>query len=346
LDRGADAERRTLPVFAEPGVPLRATPRSPPRAVRLSITDRCDLACTYCRPSRHDGYLPAQRRLTPSDWVSLVTALVRVGVDRVRITGGEPLLHPDVVEIVARIAAVPGVRDLALTTNGTQLAALASPLRAAGLQRLNVSLDSLDPLRFFRLSRGGCLDDVLAGFEAARRAGFAEIKTNTLALAGENDDELVRIIRWVWSMGATPRLLELMAVGEGARLRERVLPYAELRARLAALIEDDAPAREPNRGPARYVRARDGVRRVGFITGASETFCEGCDRLRVSSDGQLRACLASNDAVDASRAIRAGDIEAIAAQLDVAWAQKPDGETWRGCAETSAARVDMRSTGG
>jgi cyclic pyranopterin phosphate synthase len=342
-------------MFAEPGVPLRATPRTSPRAVRLSITDRCDLACTYCRPSRHDGYLPAQRRLTASHWVSLVTALVRGGVDRVRITGGEPLLHPDVVELVARIAAIPGVRDLALTTNGTQLVALASPLRAAGLQRLNVSVDSLVPARFWRITRGGRLDDVLAGVEAARSAGFEEMKTNTVVMAAEraeggdvgNEDELIEIARWAWSMGATPRFLELMSVGEGARARGRFVAHAVMRARLDALLASgpESPARD--RGPARYIDARDGSgRSIGFITGSSDSFCEGCDRLRVTSHGELRACLATRDAVDVRGAIEAGDAGAILEGLESAWARKPDGHVWRGCAEESAATVSMRATGG
>jgi cyclic pyranopterin phosphate synthase len=342
-------------MFEEPGVPLRATPRTPPRAVRLSITDRCDLACTYCRPSRHDGYLPAQRRLTASDWVSLVTALVRGGVERVRITGGEPLLHPDVVEIVARIAAVPGVRDLALTTNGTRLAELARPLRAAGLQRLNVSVDSLVSERFWRITRGGRLDDVLAGVEAARSAGFDEIKTNTVVMAFDpergadvgNEDELVEIARWAWSMGATPRFLEMMSVGEGSRARGRFVPHAVMRARLDALLASGPEVAVRDRGPARYVGARDGSgRSIGFITGSSDSFCEGCDRLRATSDGELRACLATRDAVDVRGAIEAGDAGAILEGLESAWARKPDGLVWRGCAEESAATVSMRATGG
>lgn len=340
---------RSLPLIddAEPTTTrAHGAERTAPRAVRLSITDRCDLACVYCRPHRKDGYLPSATRLDVAAWETLVRGLARRGVRRVRLTGGEPLLHPRVVEIVHAVARVPGIDDVALTTNGTRLAELSSTLREAGLQRLNVSVDSLDPTRFFRFTRGGRLEDVLAGVDAARRAGFDDLKINTVAMAGENDDELASIVRWAWSIGATPRLLELMAIGEGARLGARALPYAELRGRLADLLADEEPTREPDRGPAGYVRARDGVRRVGFITGASATFCAGCDRLRVSSDGRLRPCLATNDAVDVSHALRAGDVEAIAAQLDVAWARKPDGETWRGCAETSAARVDMRSTGG
>lgn len=329
-------------------------PRAAPRLVRLSITDRCDLACVYCRPNRRDGYLPAERRLRAEHWASLVEGLVRRGVERVRITGGEPLVHPEVVEIVARIAAIPGVKDVALTTNGTRLRELAKPLRRAGLARVNVSIDSLVPERFWQITRGGRLEDVLAGVDAARAAGLGELKTNTVVVGVDprdpsvgNEDELVAIARWAWSVGATPRFLELMSIGEGAQVRGRFVPYAGIRARLDELLESSPTVRPADRGPARYARARDGGdRAIGFITGSSDTFCDGCDRLRVTSDGALRPCLATSDAVDVHAAIAAGDVEAIAAGLDLAWALKPDGVVWKGCTEETAARVSMRATGG
>jgi cyclic pyranopterin phosphate synthase len=327
--------------------------RAAPRLVRLSITDRCDLACVYCRPHRRDGYLPAERRLRASHWATLVEGLVRRGVERVRITGGEPLVHPEVVDIVARIARIPGVRDLAITTNGTRLAELAAPLRAAGLHRVNLSLDSLHPERFWQLTRGGRLDDVLAGVEAARAVGFEELKINTVVVASDgpggigNDDELVAIARWAWSVDATPRFLELMSIGEGAQIRGRFVPYAAMRAALHELLDETPEVRPSDRGPARYARARDGSgRTIGFITGSSDTFCDGCDRLRATSDGTLRPCLATHDAIDVNAAIAAGDVEAIAEGLDEAWAKKPDGFVWKGCTEDTAASVSMRATGG
>lgn len=327
---------------AEPGAE-----RAAPRAARLSIIDRCDLACVYCRPHRRDGEpLRGSSRLDVAAWETLVRGLVLRGVRRIRLTGGEPLVHPRVVEIVRAVARVPGVEDVSLTTNGTRLSLLAGALRDAGLRRLNVSVDTLDAGRFFRLTRGGRLAEVLEGLAAAARAGFEDTKINTVVLAGENEAELVPIVRWAWALGATPRLLELMGVGEAARMNARVVPYAAIRARVAGLLRVDEPVQEPDRGPARYVLSRDGHHRIGFITGASESFCDGCDRLRVSSDGRLLACLASPDALDAAAAIRRGDVEGVAAQLDAAWARKPGGDAWRGCAEASAARVAMRSTGG
>jgi cyclic pyranopterin phosphate synthase len=228
----------------------------------------------------------------------------------VRITGGEPLVHPEIVEIVRSIARVPGIEDVALTTNATLLTELAAPLRDAGLSRINVSCDSLDPARYARLTRGGRLDVVLAGIEAARAVGFSELKTNTvvlgpLAAAGDeirdddelrNDDELPAITRWAWSIGATPRFIELMTIGEGARFSTRIVPYAQMRAQLAHLVVDAQPVRDEARGPATYVAARDGGGRVGFITGSTNTFCAGCDRLRATSDGQLRPCRPGEDA--------------------------------------------------
>jgi GTP 3',8-cyclase len=313
--------------------------------VRVSLTDRCDLACVYCRPSRSDGYL--EKRLDEDAWRAMARGLVQAGVRRVRITGGEPLLHPRVVERVAYLASL-GLDDLALTTNATRLRALARPLRDAGLERLTVSLDSLVPERFARITRGGDLAEVLAGVEAARAAGFVELKTNTVVLRDENDDELADLVAWAVAREIVPRFIEIMRIGEGARLPERALVgAAEMRARLAHLLADDAGAPDPDRGPAKYVPLRaDPRRRVGFITGTTDTYCGSCDRLRVASDGVLRPCLATNDGVAAMHLAEAGDVAGIVAAIGDAWALKPDGETWKGCTEETAAGVSIRAIGG
>jgi cyclic pyranopterin phosphate synthase len=326
-------------------LPLLGPPRPAPRAVRLSLTDRCDLACVYCRPSRSDGYL--ERRLDDDAWKSMVRALVRAGVRRVRITGGEPLLHPRATELVEFVASL-GVEDLALTTNATRLDRLARPLRDAGLRRLTVSLDSLVPERFWRITRGGRLDRVLAGIDAALGAGFEELKTNTVVLRDANDDELPALVEWAWARGIVPRFIEVMRVGEGARLPpDKLVGHEEMRARLAHLLEDGAGARDPERGPAKYVRARCDPRlRVGFITGSTDTYCDTCDRLRVASDGTLRPCLATNDGVAAMALAQAGNVDGLVRAIDEAWSLKPDGRTWRGCTEPTAAEVSMRAIGG
>lgn len=329
---------RSLPV-------LGVSPRIQPRTVRVSVTDRCDLACVYCRPSRTDGYL--EKRLGDEAWRSMVRALVQAGVRRFRITGGEPLLHPRVTELVAFVASL-GVEDLALTTNATQLERLARPLREAGLQRITLSLDSLVPERFWRLTRGGRLDRVLAGVDAAIAAGFDEVKLNTVVLRDENDDELPALAEWAWARGIIPRFIEVMRVGEGANLpASKLVGHAEMRQRLAALLCDQTGEREPDRGPARYVPARRDPRlRVGFITGTTDTYCGTCDRLRVASDGTLRPCLATNDGVGAMELAQRGDVGGIVDAIGQAWARKPDGQTWKGCTEESAAGVSMRAIGG
>jgi cyclic pyranopterin phosphate synthase len=313
--------------------------------VRVSLTDRCDLACLYCRPSRSDGYL--EKRLDDDAWKAMVRALVQAGVRRVRITGGEPLLHPRVTELVAFVASL-GVEDLALTTNATQLERLARPLRDAGLRRLTVSLDSLVPERFWRITRGGQLDRVLAGVDAALGAGFEEMKLNTVVLRGENDDELPALVEWAWARGIVPRFIEVMRVGEGANLPEsKLVGHGEMRLRLSSLIGDDEGTRDPHRGPARYVPGRRDPRlRVGFITGTTDTYCATCDRLRVASDGTLRPCLATNDGVSGMELAQRGDVEGLVQAIGEAWALKPDGETWKGCTEDTAAGVSMRAIGG
>ncbi len=333
---------RALPIL---GVSSRAEPRIQPRTVRVSLTDRCDLACLYCRPSRSDGYL--EKRLDDDAWKAMVRALVQAGVRRVRITGGEPLLHPRVTELVAFVASL-GVEDLALTTNATQLERLARPLRDAGLRRLTVSLDSLVPERFWRITRGGQLDRVLAGVDAALGAGFEEMKLNTVVLRGENDDELPALVEWAWARGIVPRFIEVMRVGEGANLPEsKLVGHGEMRLRLSSLIGDDEGTRDPHRGPARYVPGRRDPRlRVGFITGTTDTYCSTCDRLRVASDGTLRPCLATNDGVSGMELAQRGDVEGLVQAIGEAWALKPDGETWKGCTEDTAAGVSMRAIGG
>jgi cyclic pyranopterin phosphate synthase len=331
-----------LPILQPDGSAARSVVR--PGSVRLSLTDRCDLACVYCRPHRHDGYL--ERRLDLSAWLAMVEGLVRAGVRRVRLTGGEPLLHADVVEVVRALARLP-IDDLALTTNATRLAVLAAPLREAGLQRINVSLDTLDPQRFHRMTRGGNLARVLEGIEAACAAGFASVKLNAVVVRGENDGELEALTRWCWERAIVPRFLEVMAIGEGAKMMDLVVPWTEMRASLADLVEDGDPVREKDRGPARYLRARrDPSRRVGFISGTSDTYCKGCDRLRVASDGTLRPCLATEDGVAAGDAARAGDAVEVERAVGRAWERKPDGDVFKGCTESSAARVSIRAIGG
>ena len=337
---------RFLPILGaiERAAGASITPTAP-ASVRISLTDRCDLACVYCRPSRTDGYLPD--RLDEPALHTLIEGLLLAGVRRIRFTGGEPLLSPHVVGAIARAKAL-GAEDIALTTNGTRLVKLAGPLRDAGLERLTLSLDSLDATRFERITRGGKLARVLEGLAEARRVGFDEIKLNTVVLRGENDDELERMTLFAWKHGLVPRFIEVMPIAEGAHLvEEHLVPAREILARLSPLLTTEMPVVDPQRGPAKYVHSRhDRSLRVGVISGTTDTYCAGCDRLRVSATGVLRPCLATERGVSASAAARDGSAESIARAVAEAWTMKPDGETWRGCTEDTAKSVSMRAIGG
>jgi cyclic pyranopterin phosphate synthase len=331
-------------VVLQPRRAAHPAPATPPRSVRLSLTDRCDLACVYCRPHKQDGYV--DERLDFDAWKTMVQGLVAAGVRRVRLTGGEPLLHQDIVRVVEYLGTV-GLDDIAITTNATRLEKLAAPLRAAGLRRVNLSLDSLDAERFKRMTRGGKLAGVLRGMDAAIAVGFDELKLNAVIVKGENDVELESLVRWSWERGIVPRLLEVMAIGEGAKLKDRVVTAEEMRVQLGDLLLPGDAQREKDRGPARYLVARqDPTKKVGFISGTSDTYCKGCDRLRVASDGMLRPCLATNDGLSAADVARSGDAGAVAAAIADAWTLKPDGEVFKGCTESSAADVSMRGIGG
>jgi cyclic pyranopterin phosphate synthase len=283
--------------------------------------------------------------LTWDALAGVIEGLVHAGIRRVRFTGGEPLLSPHAVPAIAHASAL-GVSDIALTTNGTRLAELASALREAGLRRLTLSLDSLEASRFFRMTRGGNLARVLDGLETARRVGFDEIKINCVVVRGENDAELESITRWAFELGLVPRFIEVMPIAEGAKLADRVVSAREMRERLRSLLSSDEPVRDPERGPAKYVRSADGLHRVGFITGTTDTYCEGCDRLRVSASGVLRPCLASDAGVALESKTVAATPSAVAELVERAWALKPDGRVFRGCTEPQAAALSMRAIGG
>ena len=345
-DQGISAVPAVSSVLSAPSA-LSSGPdgKLKPTSVRISVTDRCDFACTYCRPSRNDGYSDG-RLMTPA-WKTMFQGLKEAGVRRVRLTGGEPLIHPEILGIVEHLATM-GFEDLSLTTNASQLKKLALPLRRAGLNRVNISIDSLDPERFRAVTRGGDLHKVLEGIDAAIEAGLSPVKLNVVVLRGVNDDEIEKILLWAWEKRMVPRFLEVMPIGEGAKLvPDHLITAAEMKARLRAHLLPEEGAVEPGLGPAKYVRSRlNPALRVGFITGTSDTFCGTCDRLRVSSTGVLRPCLATDDGVDAANEAQAGDASAIVRRVDEAWAKKPDGTVWKGCTEETAKSVSMRAIGG
>lgn len=275
--------------------------------LRLSLTDRCNLACVYCMPPEGEREHAVRRELlTFEEVVRLVRVFADGGVRRLRFTGGEPLVRKDVVRLVEMVKRSSAVEELVMTTNAMRLPELAVPLRNAGLDGVNISLDTLDPERFERLARGGDLGTVLAGVRAAIDVGL-EVKINAVALGGENADEAGRLVDWAWDLGITPRFIELMPLGEAAKLPEQAfLSAAELRSLLGDRIAEDVGGVE-GRGPARYAVAADGSgRKVGFITAVSDEFCASCNRVRVTAQGDIRACLADRRAVSLRDLVREG----------------------------------------
>lgn len=269
------------------------------RYLRISVTDRCDLRCHYCMPPEGTPASPRAELLRFEEIARLVRLFRALGVETVRLTGGEPLLRRGLAELVGLIRA-EGITDLALTTNATLLESQAEALHRAGLTRLNVSLDSLRPETFAHVTRGGDLGRVLRGLAAAHAVGFRPIKLNTVVVRGMNDDELPPLVDFAFEHGFVPRFIELMPLGAGAGAAlgaGAVVSVKEMRSRLADRLASASaaePADLPGRGPATYVDARGGGgRRVGFIGAVTENFCERCNRVRVTAQGQIRACLAS-----------------------------------------------------
>jgi cyclic pyranopterin phosphate synthase len=295
--------------------------------LRVSVTDRCDFRCLYCM-AEDMTFLPKRDLLTLEELERLCGAFVARGVRKLRITGGEPLVRRNVMSLfrgLGKHLETGALEELTLTTNGSQLARFAADLAAIGVRRVNVSLDSLDPEKFRRITRWGDIADVMAGLAAAKAAGL-EVKINTVALRGVNDDEFDRIIAWCGAEGFDLTFIETMPMGEidGDRT-EHYLPLSVLRNDLAerwTLDESDYRTG----GPARYVTVRESGRRIGFITPLSHNFCESCNRVRLTCTGTLYMCLGQDDAADLRTPLRAGlDDSDLHAAIEAAIAQKPKG---------------------
>jgi cyclic pyranopterin phosphate synthase len=292
--------------------------------LRLSLTDRCNFRCSYCSPASRDQ---SRQLLTRPEIRRLVTLLARRGIRRVRLTGGEPTLRGDLLDVVADVRAAPGIEEIALTTNGHRLADLARPLREAGVSRLNVSLDTLDPERLRRLAGpGASLERLVRGFESAAAAGFASVKLNAVVVRGENQGEVGDLARFAWRHGAVPRFIELMPFGPGAPV-----PVAEVKRLLEAQGVRLTPDPARGWGPAHHMRGESlrggqlssGL--VGFIGALTAGFCDGCNRMRVGPDGALRACLGGRAEVPLGELLREGaNDEALLARVAQALAGKRD----------------------
>jgi cyclic pyranopterin phosphate synthase len=324
--------------IADASAPLVDRQRRTIDYLRVSVTDRCNYRCTYCLPEAGVAHARREDILDFEELTRLVACFARLGVRRVRLTGGEPTVRRDLPALVEMLRALPGIDDLALSTNGHRLAELATSLRRAGLDRLNVSVDSLDPERFARITRGGDLGRVLGGIEAARAAGFRDLKINAVAVRGFNDDELDEICAFAWQRGLVPRFIEQMPMADGALFVPGTFMSAvEIRRAIAdanpdAIIQPERLSRGQGAGPARYHRVErpgeDGVRRFGIISPMTEHFCDSCNRVRLSASGALHTCLAHDDVTDLRAVLRDGGEAAVIDKIREAVQGKRDGHTF------------------
>lgn len=319
--------------------------------VRVSVTDRCDLRCVYCMAERQT-FLPRADLLTLDELDTVCTTFVAMGTRRLRLTGGEPLVRKgfiDLVESLSRHLRSGALDELTLTTNGARLAQHAEALARHGVARINVSIDTLDPDRYRRITRGGDLAQVLAGLGAARDAGMA-IKINTVALKNDNADELADMVRWAHGLGMGLTLIETMPVGEiEADRTDQYLSLADVRADFEKTWTLTPMAKRTG-GPARYVRVEQTGGELGLITPMSHTFCETCNRVRVTCTGDLFLCLGQDDKVDLRTVLRAcpGDDGRLAETIRQAMAIKPSGHDFRIARPGAAPAVarPMSMTGG
>jgi cyclic pyranopterin phosphate synthase len=294
--------------------------------LRVSVTDRCDLRCAYCM-AEDMTFLPKAQILSLEELERLCTAFIRLGTNKIRITGGEPLVRRNVMKLFARLGARlgHGLNELTVTTNGTQLAKHAEALAAAGVKRINVSLDTLDPGKFTAITRWGKIDKTLDGIFAARAAGLA-IKINAVALKGFNEDEYDRMLTWCGEHGFDLCLIETMPMGEiDADRTDQYLPLSLMRARLEREFTlKDIPYKTG--GPARYVEVAETGGRLGFITPMTHNFCESCNRVRLTCTGTLYMCLGQEDSADFRTLLRAGaSDDDIDEAIHAAIARKPKG---------------------
>ncbi len=292
--------------------------------LRISVTDRCNFRCIYCMPESGIAWLPKPQILSYEEITEVVRQLAPLGLKRLRVTGGEPTVRPELATLIAMLRGVPGIEDIALSTNGAKLPQMAAALRAAGLDRVNMSSDSLRPERIAAIARRNLGFDPVAAALAAEAAGLDPIKLNVVVIRGVNDDEVEDFAALTVDHAWHVRFIELMPVGDLAGTEfERVVPSDEVLARVAArfgaLDANDGPAR--GNGPARYQRIPGALGSIGVITPLSHTYCDSCNRVRLTADGRLRTCLYGDHEVNLRDALRAG--EPMAPLFEQALANKP-----------------------
>ena len=318
--------------------------------LRVSVTDRCDFRCVYCM-AEEMTFLPKKDLLTLEELETLCRRFMAAGVRKIRLTGGEPLVRRNIMQLIRKIGAEVKsglLEELTITTNGSQLGKMAGELFDAGVRRVNISLDTLDPDRFRAITRWGDLAKVMAGLEAAREAGLG-VKINAVALKGGNEDELGDMLAWCGEQGFDMTIIEVMPMGDiGTENRlDQYLPLSRVRAGLARRFTlTDIPFRTG--GPARYVEVGETGRKLGFITPLTHNFCESCNRVRVTCTGQLYMCLGQDDNADLCKALREGGEAALDAAVAEAITRKPKGHDFIIDRRQSgpAVRRHMNVTGG
>jgi cyclic pyranopterin phosphate synthase len=298
--------------------------------LRISITDHCNLKCQYCVPFDGRAKLPMADILTYEELFAIAKAAVAAGVTKIRLTGGEPLLRKNMLEFCKLLASLPQISDLALTTNGILLESMAADLKAAGVTRVNVSLDTFDRRRYAQITGKDALDKVLRGIEKAARVGLAPIKINMVPMRGVNDDEIVDLARWTFTTPYDVRFIELMPTSGWAKQRHDRLFISidDVRRRVETIDALEMIPHIQTRGPAVYTRLPGAQGRIGFIAALSHHFCKTCNRLRLTADGKLRACLFAEDEIDIRGPLRQGaSSETLRQIIQSAVAAKPKGHT-------------------
>jgi cyclic pyranopterin phosphate synthase len=275
--------------------------------LRVSLTDRCNMRCVYCMPAVGMQFLPRPELLTNEELIVVLRAAAAAGFRKIRLTGGEPTLRHEIVELVREIKAIPGIEHIAMTTNALRLRQLAMPLKEAGLDRVNISIDSLDPLKFRQITRGGNLDDVWAGVRAADEAGLRPIKLNAVVVRGMNDDEVIRLAELTTQHSWEFRFIEVMPLtGVAGLAEEGVISTAELVARISAHFGQLEPYGQDPSDPARRYRIPGAPGKLGFISAVTDPFCATCNRMRLTAEGRLHLCLLRDDELDLRAAVRSG----------------------------------------
>ncbi|MDY6941967.1 MAG: GTP 3',8-cyclase MoaA [Pseudomonadota bacterium] len=315
--------------------------------LRISVTDRCDFRCLYCM-SENMQFLPRPQVLTLEELLTIGQAASELGVRKIRITGGEPLVRKNIVWLLERLARLPDVDELALTTNGSQLARMASALKQAGVRRLNISLDSLKPERFRDMTRVGDLEKVLQGIDQALSVGFERIKINSVVLAGYNDDEVLDLVDFCRDRSLDISFIEEMPLGVVNSHNRQLAFFSSDQVR--AEIEKKYPlitSPESSGGPSRYYRMSGNPIRVGFISPHSHNFCDTCNRVRLTAEGRLLLCLGQEYSADLRRVVRShpGELEPVKAALKGAMSIKPQGHDFDLGQDTKVLRF-MNMTGG